>query len=159
MSRAARSFRLIAAAVRKRSRRSRSDSTTALVIVSPVTSASSRASFCASGSRMFNAMAPLYTSLRPSLQQQACCASAGSTASAAAGRVSGKRWAPQFLQKAGVSRTRTVNSSSRPSSIANDRIHLAASGKVEKLPIGPTMGPSPGPTFASAVIELDIAVK
>jgi hypothetical protein len=65
----------------------------------------------------------------------------------------------QFRQKARVNRTRTVNSSSRPSSMANDRIHLAASGKLEKLPIGPTMGPSPGPTFASAVIELDIAVK
>lgn len=62
------------------------------------------------------------------------------------------------FQKAGKKRTNTVNISSRPISIPILNIHLAASGKVEKLPVGPTICPIPGPTLATAVTALVMLV-
>ena len=42
-----------------------------------------------------------------------------------------------------------------PSNMPNARMTLAASGKVEKLPAGPMVGPSAGPTLVSAVAAPD----
>lgn len=64
----------------------------------------------------------------------------------------------QLRQKSGVKSTSTVNNSSRPNNIASDNTHLAASGRSPKWPAGPMIGPSPGPTFASAVTDADMAV-
>src|SRR3546814_20072861 len=58
---------------------------------------------------------------------------------------------PQYFQNTGVNSTRTVRISSRPSNMPIVSSHLAASGKVEKLPAGPMIGPSPGPTLHTAV--------
>ncbi len=44
-----------------------------------------------------------------------------------------------------------VKISSRPINMPKHNHHLAASGKVEKLPAGPIMLPRPGPTLATAV--------
>ena len=52
-----------------------------------------------------------------------------------------------------------MNSSSRPSIMAAERIHLAESGSGAKDPAGPMMGPSPGPTLASAVPAAETAVR
>ena len=54
-------------------------------------------------------------------------------------------------QKAGISRTSTVNSSSRPSSMPKRAAIWRCPAAVAKLPAGPMIGPSPGPTLASAV--------
>jgi hypothetical protein len=62
------------------------------------------------------------------------------------------------FQNAGENITSTVNSSSRPRSIPNDNIHLAASGSPAKFPVGPIVDPSPGPTLLMAVAAPDIAV-
>ena len=35
----------------------------------------------------------------------------------------------------------------------NDSIHLAESGRLAKLVLGPMTGPMPGPTLATAVME------
>jgi hypothetical protein len=69
-----------------------------------------------------------------------------------------RRVRSHLRQKPGAKRTRTVNSSSRPRSIASESSHFAPSGRPEKLPAGPISGPRPGPTFASAVSAPDIAV-
>ena len=53
----------------------------------------------------------------------------------------------------------TVNNSRRPSSIPPIISHFAASGNVWKVPVGPLIEPSPGPTFATDVAALDKAVK
>src|SRR3546814_16273539 len=61
-------------------------------------------------------------------------------------------------QKLGASRTKTVNSSSRPSSMPIESSHLAVSGNGLKVPAGPIVGPSPGPTLEIAVAAPEAAV-
>lgn len=63
-----------------------------------------------------------------------------------------------FFQKLGTIRTKKVKSSRRPSSIAATRTHFAASPKGAKLPEGPTISPSPGPTLEMVVPVADRAV-
>ncbi|MNY56916.1 hypothetical protein D3C86_1930470 [compost metagenome] len=41
----------------------------------------------------------------------------------------------------------------------NDSIHLAESGRLAKLVLGPMTGPMPGPTLATAVMEPEMAVR
>ena len=60
--------------------------------------------------------------------------------------------------KPGVKITRTARISRRPSSMAAVQIHLEASGRLEKLPTGPMMGPRPGPTLVSEVSAPVMAV-
>ena len=57
----------------------------------------------------------------------------------------------QYLQNPGVKSTNTVRISSLPSSIPTVKSHFAASGNDEKLPAGPMIVPSPGPTLHTAV--------
>jgi len=58
----------------------------------------------------------------------------------------------QYLQNTGVTSTNTVRISSLPSSIPTVKSHFAASGNDEKLPAGPMIVPSPGPTLHTAVV-------
>ena len=51
----------------------------------------------------------------------------------------------------GVKRIIIVKSSSLPKIIANVKIHFAESLREEKVPVGPTIFPSPGPTFPREV--------
>ena len=51
-----------------------------------------------------------------------------------------------------------AKSSSLPKIIPIVKIHLEISGKDEKSPLGPIMGPNPGPTFEIEVAAPDIAV-
>src|SRR5690606_11725198 len=48
--------------------------------------------------------------------------------------------------------------SRRPNSMAAARMYFAASGRELKLPAGPTVDPSPGPTLINAVNDAVIAV-
>src|SRR5690606_19623955 len=65
----------------------------------------------------------------------------------------------QRLQNTGVKITSTARISSRPSSMAKDRIHLAESGTAAKLPAGPIIGPKPGPTLVIEASEPDTQVS
>src|SRR5690606_9402757 len=56
----------------------------------------------------------------------------------------------QPRQNLGRKRTSTVNTSSRPSSISEERTHLAVAGSGPKVPAGPITSPRPGPTLDSA---------
>ena len=47
-------------------------------------------------------------------------------------------------QKLGVKSSRMVKISKRPTSMSNERSHLAALGMASKLPLGPVI-PEPGP--------------
>ena len=51
-----------------------------------------------------------------------------------------------------------TRSSSLPKIIANINIYFSTSSRLLKLPDGPIISPSPGPTFANAVVAPDIAV-
>ena len=51
-----------------------------------------------------------------------------------------------------------TRSSSLPKIIANIKIYFSTSSRLLKLPDGPIISPSPGPTFANAVVAPDIAV-
>jgi len=51
-----------------------------------------------------------------------------------------------------------ANSSSLPKIIPIVKIHLEISGKEEKSPLGPIIGPNPGPTLEIEVAAPDIAV-
>ena len=51
----------------------------------------------------------------------------------------------------GVKSTISVSNSKRPINMAKDSNHLAATGRLAKLPAGPTISPNPGPTLVSAV--------
>ena len=51
-----------------------------------------------------------------------------------------------------------TKSSSLPKIIANINIYFSTSSRLLKLPDGPIISPSPGPTFANAVVAPDIAV-
>jgi hypothetical protein len=51
-----------------------------------------------------------------------------------------------------------ANSSSLPKIIPIVKIHLEISGKEEKSPLGPIIGPSPGPTLEIEVAAPDIEV-
>ena len=51
-----------------------------------------------------------------------------------------------------------TRSSSLPKIIANIKIYFSTSSRLLKLPDGPIISPSPGPTFANAVVAQDIAV-
>ena len=62
-------------------------------------------------------------------------------------------------QKVRLNKTITVNNSSRPSNMPPVKSHLAPSGSDWKLPDGPTIGPSAGPTLEIAVAADEKAVK
>ena len=51
-----------------------------------------------------------------------------------------------------------TRSSNLPKIIANIKIYFSTSSRLLKLPDGPIISPSPGPTFANAVVAPDIAV-
>ena len=51
-----------------------------------------------------------------------------------------------------------TRSSSLPKIIANIKIYFSMLSRLLKLPDGPIISPSPGPTFANAVVAPDIAV-
>ena len=51
-----------------------------------------------------------------------------------------------------------AKSSSLPKIIPTVKIHLEISGKEEKSPFGPIIGPNPGPTFDIEVAAPDIDV-
>ena len=51
-----------------------------------------------------------------------------------------------------------ANSSSLPKIIPIVKIHFEISGKDEKSPLGPIIGPNPGPTFEIDVAAPEIAV-
>ena len=51
-----------------------------------------------------------------------------------------------------------TRSSSLPKIIANINIYFSTSSRLLKLPDGPIISPSPGPTFAKAVVAPDRAV-
>ena len=54
--------------------------------------------------------------------------------------------------------TNIANSSSLPKIIPIVKIHLEISGKDEKSPFGPIIGPNPGPTLEIDVAAPEIAV-
>jgi biotin carboxyl carrier protein len=54
-------------------------------------------------------------------------------------------------QKTLENNTTSVKNSNRPNNIPADKLHLAVSGKLAKLPAGPITSPMPGPTFIKAV--------
>ena len=58
-----------------------------------------------------------------------------------------------------MNKTKTVKSSNLPKIIAEQSVHLARTGKDEKLPDGPILSPNPGPTLLIAVAAPDIDVS
>jgi hypothetical protein len=64
----------------------------------------------------------------------------------------------QRCQNASVNSRSTVKISSRPSSMARQSSHLAASGSDAKLPAGPTTGPNPGPTLVEERLPIRAAL-
>jgi hypothetical protein len=64
----------------------------------------------------------------------------------------------QFLQNEGKNNTNIANNSSLPKIIPIVKIHLDISGKVEKSPLGPIVGPNPGPTLDIEVAAPEIEV-
>jgi hypothetical protein len=63
------------------------------------------------------------------------------------------------FQKEGKKNTKTAKSSNLPRSIPNERSHLEASEISLKLPLGPIISPSPGPTLEIEVAAPEIADK
>jgi len=63
-----------------------------------------------------------------------------------------------FIQKDGRNKTNIANNSSLPKIIPRLSIHLEKSGKEEKLPLGPIVVPSPGPTLEIEVAAPEIEV-
>ena len=57
-----------------------------------------------------------------------------------------------------MNNTNIANSSSLPKIIPIVKIHLEMSGKDEKSPLGPIIGPNPGPTLEIEVAAPEIAV-
>ena len=62
------------------------------------------------------------------------------------------------FQKLGVNKTKTVKSSNLPSNMEKQIVHFAASGRDEKLPVGPITSPKPGPTLLIDVAAPETAV-
>ena len=69
-----------------------------------------------------------------------------------------QRGGPQVFQKEGKNKTKIANNSNLPKIIPIDKIHLEISGKDEKSPLGPIIGPKPGPTLEIEVAAPDIEV-
>ena len=57
-----------------------------------------------------------------------------------------------------MNNTNIANSSSLPKIIPIVKIHFEISGKDEKSPLGPIIGPNPGPTLEIDVAAPEIAV-